>query len=439
MLQPEQLGAGMRSLAESNEPPTVPVDMIVKRARRRYKARQALLPTAAAACVIAVVATAGALSGVVGTDEAQPALPAVDPANDPRIPQDGDTVRAVGTVWLPDGSRTRLCADYPGGQMPSRDAKCAGVDVAGFDSGAVIDGRAGVVGTWRSGTIEIQEHFTPPPAPGLDPGPKVPCPAPPGGWPTSRLIYDDSDAAGEQWKGYLQAHPEYNGRFMQIVDAGGGSILVFLAKDEAERGRVAEEVSALVGADHVCAIVSEVDISRPPAVTEDVQQLMGPQSGVLGAMTFYSDDLTQQGVRVQSVTVTPELVALEAEHAGKVRLEPMVEVIERPTTDPPVSVDDLVCSAGPASYVSYTLQYPPEGGAETPEAAVADLIRRAGRFALEDAPAEQRQSAAESADLRYRDRDADTSGHQASFGVQLFDSGWIVDSYSACPEVESPS
>lgn len=439
MLQPEELGAGMRSLAESNDPPTVPVDMIVRRARRRYRVRQTLLPTAAAACVIAVAATVGILSGATGTDEAQPALPPVDSANDPRVPQDGDTVRAAGTLQMREGEPPRLCADYAGGPPPPADVGCIGVDLAGIDLGAVSDSRTGLVGTWRSGTIEVQDQFTPPPAPGPEPPPQVPCPAPPGGWPTSRLIYDDDDAAGEEWKRYLQANPEYNGRFMQLVDTGGGSILVFLAQDEAERVRVAEEVSALVGADHVCAIISDINLDRQVLADEDVQRFFGPEGPVFEAVTFYSKDLTQQGVKVRSVTVTPELVAFEAERAGQVRLEPMVEVIDQPAASPTLSIDELVCATGQASHVTYTLQYPPEGGAESPEAAVADLIGRAGRFALADAPAEQHQAAPDSVDLRYEDRDPATGGQQASFGVQLYDSGWIAASYSACPEVESPS
>lgn len=122
---------------------------------------------------------------------------------------------------------------------------------------------------------------------------------------------------------------------MQLVDTGGGSVLVFLAENKIERVRVGEEISTLVRADHVCASVSDVRLNRPIDAAEDVQRFMGPDGGVFEALTFYSDDLTEQGVTVRSVTVTLELVAFEAEHAGQVRLKPIVEVINPASTRQP--------------------------------------------------------------------------------------------------------
>lgn len=342
MLRPEKFDEGMRGLAEADEPRSVPVERILARARRRYRTRQAVLPAAAAACVVAVAATVALVSGAATGRDAQPAVTSRDSAPDPRVPQDGDTVRAVGSVLLRgDGAPSRLCADQAVIPQPPPWAECPGVDVVGPSLAVRADGRAGVIGTWRSGTIEAQEQFAPPPAPVPAPQPEIPCSAPPGGRPTSRLNYDDSDAAAENWKRYLQDHPERNDRTLQIVDAGGGSVLVFLAADETERVRVAEELGALVGLEYVCAIVSNVDPDGTRRLLDEISGLdtdgnsrpadeTGPRiglDGVFSAGLVYSPDLTEQSLTIKSVTVTPELAFFEAEHQGRVVLSPMVQVV----------------------------------------------------------------------------------------------------------------
>lgn len=102
------------------------------------------------------------------------------------------------------------------------------------------------------------------------------------------------------------------------------------------------------------------------------------------------------------------------------------------------NADALTCTGGPPAITQYNVQPGPEGegASSTPEAAVALLMQRADRFALSATPFEEDAASLDEVNLRYEDRDASTSGQQATFGARRIGGGWYVISYSACPEVE---
>ena len=359
MLRPDEFRDGMRQLADAAEPRSVPVDRIVARARRRYRTRQAVLPGVAAVCVLAVAAGVGVVAGAAGSRDPQPAETPGDSTADPRVPQDGDTVRAFGSVLLRESGPARLCAEQAIVPQQPASEMCAGVDVVGPPLAVGPDGRAGVMGTWRSGTIEAREQFDPPPAFAFAPPPEIPCPTPPGGWPTSVLKYHNNPPALEEWKRYLEGHPELNQRLLQLRAPGADTVLVFLAADETERVRVAEEIGALVGRDHVCAIVSNVDPDRGRRLLDELSGLgadgnplpdaTGPRIGqeVVQAGLDYTPGLTDLILTVRSVTVTPELAAFEAEHPGEVVLRPMVQVVGRAGRLPTSAPDPAASTTAP--------------------------------------------------------------------------------------------
>ncbi|MGC4939157.1 hypothetical protein [Kribbella sp. DT2] len=178
--------AGSRWRAEQPSPP----EPDVQRITRKPKRPKWLVPALAAASV-AAIATA-ALIVLPGGDDA----PVVAPGNGKTHPlevRDGDRVEVSGQVVAAPGVPVRYCLPLPStSQVESEAPACnAAVDLTGVDLTRLVDlsvingvkaGVARLVGTWKAGTIAVEEQGAPAPVQPGDTAPTVPCAAPAGGW-----------------------------------------------------------------------------------------------------------------------------------------------------------------------------------------------------------------------------------------------------------------
>jgi hypothetical protein len=165
----------------------------LERITRARKPRRWVVPALAAASV-AVIATA-ALIWLPSGDE-----PVVAPSNDKAHPlevRDGDRVEVSGQVVAAPGVPVQYCLPLPTttqlepGAKPPACAPGAAVDLTGVDLSRLVDlsviqgvksGEAHLVGTWKAGTIAVEQQGPPTEAQPEDPVPGVPCAAPAGGW-----------------------------------------------------------------------------------------------------------------------------------------------------------------------------------------------------------------------------------------------------------------
>lgn len=336
MLRPDELSEALGRAAELAGRTEPPVEDLVRRARRRYRRKHAALPALAAACVVAVAVPITLV--LSDQDEAPPPPPAdapVDPASDPRVPDEGDRVRATGTVQLLDGAPARLCVETGHGLsgLPPETPCPAGLDLLAFEPSAADGQRTTVEGVLRSGTIDVDRQ-SPEPAPTdtrPDFGPAVPCPAPPGGWPEGNVPYQDTGPDYAGWRDFKARHANLADRIFQLTaNKGRSQVMTFLARDEAQRAQIHSELVALFGADRICSIVSPLDRTQGERLLQKVADAVTREPGSLASVTLrYEDGLTRQVVDVAVYAVTPELVKLQQQlPPGAVELHPFLVVVQ---------------------------------------------------------------------------------------------------------------
>jgi hypothetical protein len=337
MLRFEELREALVRAADLAQPSEPPVDDLLHRARRRYRRKQAVLPALAAACAIAVVVPVSLISR---DEPPRTAKVPVEQASDPRVPDDGDRVRANGTLQMLSGGEARLCVESQAMISMAEDVACpAGVDLLGFvpppDDGEPRTAggeRTTVEGVLRSGAIEVQSHKAEP-IPILavpDLGPEVPCPAPPGGWPEGNVPYQDTGPDYAGWRDFMARHADLMDQVMQLTASGGRSqVMTFLARNEAQRVQITGELVALFGADRVCSVISQVDLADATPVVDAFVEVASREPGDLyRAGPRFVDGLTRQVVDVAVYAVTPELAELQRQYPpGSVELHPFLVVV----------------------------------------------------------------------------------------------------------------
>ncbi|ONI71986.1 hypothetical protein BWI15_17970 [Kribbella sp. ALI-6-A] len=165
----------------------------LERITRNSKPRRWVVPALAAASV-ATIATA-ALIWLPRGDE-----PVVAPSNDKAHPlavRDGDRVEVSGQVVAAPGVPVRYCVPLPTtaqldpGEKPPACAPGGAVELTGVDLNRLVDlrviqgvtsGEAHLVGTWKAGTILVEQQGPPAQVQPEEPAPGVPCAPPAGGW-----------------------------------------------------------------------------------------------------------------------------------------------------------------------------------------------------------------------------------------------------------------
>ncbi|GAA1547183.1 hypothetical protein [Kribbella lupini] len=220
--------AGSRWRAEQPSPPEPDVQRITGTPKRRWAVRgvdprrwgvrgrgpRRWAVPALAAAAVAVIATAALV--VLPKDDA----PVVAPGNGKTHPlevRDGDRVEVSGQVVAAPGVPVRYCLPVPSPAIVAPEAKgpaCApgaAVDLTGVDLTKLVDlsvingvraGNARLVGTWKAGTIAVEEQGPPATVQPGDAAPTVPCAAPAGGWKAD----DASQSLTPALEKYVKAH-----------------------------------------------------------------------------------------------------------------------------------------------------------------------------------------------------------------------------------------
>jgi len=251
------------------------------------------------------------------------------------VPHDGDTVTGSGRLVQEPGGPVLFCGNesttdvgYAPGQEPAPVACGDGIPLEGADLTAVADrfekagaveGFATVTGTWRAGTVQVQQQGPPtrPAGPTYEP---APCPAPAGGWPvTAERDNMSAEIALVNASGRVSVGPN---RFALIRPSRDQVLLGYAVPDEAARAQAQAALDELVP-DRACVVVArhtdaEVDAAR----AVDWFGFGGVRGHGLGM------DRLQPVLHVWVLVLTEPMTAEAARHPdGLVELVPDLRVV----------------------------------------------------------------------------------------------------------------
>lgn len=293
--------------------------------------------------VIAVAAAVAVASGIVlmSPDDAPDRL-GTQSQERSQVVRDGTRVTGTGSVVAVPGRAVRFCAPvaradigYAPGQEPAPEYCELGVDAEGVDLEALasprekegaVEGQATLTGTYRDGTLVVEEQEPPTPhTPGDEVEGPPPCEAPEGGWPRDPALLrgpghepeGDANMLAEQpaMDRYRAEHP---GDVVQIalLRPFPDSVLMGVsAVDEAAAERAAEALLPAYGK-RLCVVVSRFTRAQITAAQAEIRvgSDEGRRLGVMGgAGEGVSDDL-QVEVGYDVVMVTEELQRRAQEH-----------------------------------------------------------------------------------------------------------------------------
>ncbi|WP_371404404.1 hypothetical protein OHA10_01785 [Kribbella sp. NBC_00662] len=195
--------AGARWRAEQETPPEPDLEYMLtggRRPRRRWVPALAAASVAVIAAGVLIVLPSPAKDPTAAVGSPQPFAQGNHQPNDELLVEPGDKVQVSGRIIAVPGKTPVFCAPlaetaigYPPGKEPAPSCpdefavKLNGLDldqVPGLKTiKGVRTGGATVTGLWGDRSIDVQQQsreITPPPTA----EPKLPCAAPPGGWPS---------------------------------------------------------------------------------------------------------------------------------------------------------------------------------------------------------------------------------------------------------------
>lgn len=295
--------------------------------------------------VVLVLAAAGALAaGVLLTlpPDGADRLRTQQPAEPSQVVRDGTRVTGTGSVVAVPGRAVRFCAPVPRadvgyapGQEPAPEYCELGVDAEGVDLTALtnrrekdgaVEGQATLTGTYRDGTLVVeQQGQAPPTRPGDGKRAAPPCEAPEGGWPRDLALphgpghepEGDANMHAEQpaMDRYRAKHPDDIVTIALLRPFPDSVIMGVSAVDQTAAARAEQALRPTYGK-RLCVVVSRFSRAQVAAAQEELQ--IGSDEarrlGVMGgAGEGVSDDL-QVEVGYDVVMVTEELQRRAEKH-----------------------------------------------------------------------------------------------------------------------------
>lgn len=252
------------------------------------------------------------------------------------VPRDGDTVSGSGRLVQEPGGPTLFCGNafstggYAPGQEPAPVACRDGIPLEGVDLNAIadrfekdgaVDGYATVSGTWRAGTVEVQEQG-PPAQPGEPTYEQAPCPEPAGGWPyTSESDNMDAEMKRVHQSGRVRVGPD---RFALLRPSKTQVLLGYAVPDEPTRAQAQAALDELVPG-RACVVVARHTDAEVDAVRAvDWSRYDGVRGYGIGL------DQMQAVLKVWVLVVTEPMAAEADRHPeGLVELTPDLRVVSR--------------------------------------------------------------------------------------------------------------
>lgn len=311
---------------------------------------------------------AALLLSACGQGAVQQAGGTVELASPDTVVRDGDRVTGASRIVQLPGQPARFCGSefttdvgYAPGEEPAPYDCPNGVPLEGVDldrladrrrSGGAVEGWATITGTWRAGTITVEEQDDPPPLGEFGLRQEPPCPAPEGGWPHGPER-DSMDAELQALKGYWAEHPSDPDRFAQLHVSPTQTLFGLVVSDEAAKAQAELDLRPLLG-DRMCVVVARHTDAELAAV-RDSDLVRRPESR--GGGMHLGEDL-QAALQLSVLFVTEELAAAVAEHPeGLVELEPALRVVRQqdrlepapaPTAEPDQPTPDAEPTADPS-------------------------------------------------------------------------------------------
>jgi hypothetical protein len=291
-----------------------------------------------------------AVSGCGGSDGQDTLVPRTDgsPAASSAV-HDGDRVAATGRVVQVPGSRVKLCAPVPvagvgwaPGQEPAPAMCDEGVWLEGADLATLanrrekegaVEGQAHIVGVFRDGTIQVEEQSTPQQSEPRSYHVTVPCPAPPGGWPTDPSIVSRDAAAPEgdvnmdrerpALEEYRAAHPDQFVDILYLRPSPDAVLLGVLARDDQAKQAIEDGLRPTYK-QRLCVTVSRFTQQQLADADADLGAMNDQRraQGVYGSGHGISEEMELE-LGLDVVMLTDELVHDAAKYPpGLVRLTP---------------------------------------------------------------------------------------------------------------------
>jgi hypothetical protein len=259
-----------------------------------------------------------------------------------QVVRDGTRVTATGMVVAVPDRPVRFCAPvartsvgYAPGQEPAPEYCELGVDAEGVDLTALehrrekdgaVEGYASLTGTYRGGTLVVEQQARPaPPSSGDEDHDAPPCEAPEGGWPRDPSIlrgpgYEpegDANMMAEQpaMDRYSAEHPGDVVTIALLRPFPDSVLMGVSAVDDAAAARAEEALRPMYG-ERLCVVVSRFTRAQVTAAQQAIP--VGGEEGVRlgvmgGAGEGVSDDL-QVEVGYDVVMVTEELQRRAEQH-----------------------------------------------------------------------------------------------------------------------------
>ena len=257
------------------------------------------------------------------------------PGEQSQVVRDGTLVTATGSVVSVPDRPVRLCAPvaragvaYAPGQEPPPQYCELGVDVQGGDlsdlaerreKAGAVEGLATLTGTYRDGTLVVEEQDRPsPPAPADQEPASPPCQAPEGGWPRDPGLLrgpghepeGDVNMMAEQpaMDAYRAEHPADLVTIALLRPFPDSVLMGVSAVDDAAAARAEKALRPAYGK-RLCVVVSRFTRAQVTAAQAEIPigSEEGTRLGVMGgAGEGVSGDL-QVEVGYDVVMVTEEL------------------------------------------------------------------------------------------------------------------------------------
>lgn len=251
------------------------------------------------------------------------------------VPQDGDTVTGSGRLVQEPGGQVLFCGNentadigYAPGQEPAPVACRDGIPLEGadltvvaerFEKAGAVEGFATITGTWRGGTVEVQEQGS-----RAEPGERVfegvPCPAPAGGWPvTSESDNMTAEMARVHQSGRVLVGPN---RFALLRPSKDQVLLGYAVPDEASRVQAQAVLDELVPGRACVVVARHTDAQVEAARAVDWSGFGGVRGYGVGLRQM------QAVLHVHVLLVTEPMAAEAARHPeGLVELTPDLRVV----------------------------------------------------------------------------------------------------------------
>jgi hypothetical protein len=257
------------------------------------------------------------------------------------VVRDGTRVTGVGSVVAVPGRAVRFCAPvardsigYAPGHEPAPEYCPLGVDVEGADMAALqdrrekhgaVEGYATLTGTYRDGTLVVEQQEPPTAATGGAAAGSSPCPAPEGGWPRDPglLLGPGSEPEGDvnmmaeqpAMDRYLAAHPA-DVVTRALLRPFADSVLMGVSAVDEEAAARAEQALRPAYGKRLCVVVSRFTREQVTAAQQEIRigSDEGTRLGVMGGAGEGVSDDAQVEVGYDVVMVTDELEARSQKH-----------------------------------------------------------------------------------------------------------------------------